>query len=355
MNNKDDTLTRRDFLKIAAIGAAGIRWTSLQTPDSELRTSKSKVVKVTGHGVMEHGQTSLSMPPLARPDAVIVERMIENGLVAFTGKKDITEAWKSVVSPSDVVGIKTNPIGGKKLSTNPEVVNAIVNGLMLAGVKENNIIVWDKEEKYLLEADYFINTSEKGVRCYATEPTAGYDKDVFYETDEDEPDLREEDDTRSLFSNIVTKHVTAIINVPVMKDHPITGVTLCLKNITFGSVNNAPRFHPDPFYGDPMIAEVYSHPMLKGKVRLHVLDCLRACFAGGPASMSPKTIWHEEAVFIGTDPVAIDQIGLDIIEKKRLENKFTSIAHRARHIKGAAQMGLGTNDRDKMELIELDV
>ncbi|HLG29539.1 MAG TPA: hypothetical protein VI387_04955, partial [Candidatus Brocadiales bacterium] len=163
MNNKDDTLTRRDFLKIAAIGAAGIRWTSLQTPDSELRTSKSKVVKVTGHGVMEHGQTSLSMPPLARPDAVIVERMIENGLVAFTGKKDITEAWKSVVSPSDVVGIKTNPIGGKKLSTNPEVVNAIVNGLMLAGVKENNIIVWDKEEKYLLEADYFINTSEKGV------------------------------------------------------------------------------------------------------------------------------------------------------------------------------------------------
>ncbi|HHT9124693.1 MAG TPA: DUF362 domain-containing protein [Candidatus Brocadiia bacterium] len=336
-------ITRRAFLKIATLGALGIHYT---TNGDSFEAPKSKVVKVTGHGVIE-GRAS--------PAPTVVEKMIESGLVAFTGKKDITEAWKSIVSPSDIVGIKINPIGGRKLSTNPEVVNAIVKGLMLTGVKENNIIVWDKEEKYLLEAGYPINTSERGVRCYATEPTAGYDKDVFYETDEDEPGLREEDDCKSLFSNIVTKHVTAIINVPVMKDHPVTGVTLCMKNITFGSVNNAPRFHPDPFYGDPMMAEVYSHPMLRSKVRLHILDCLQACFAGGPAYMTPNTMWNEEAVFIGTDPVAIDQIGLEIIEKKRLENKFTSIAHRARYIKGAAQLGLGTNDKNRIELMELVV
>ncbi|MBI5678384.1 MAG: DUF362 domain-containing protein, partial [Planctomycetes bacterium] len=144
-------------------------------------------------------------------------------------------------------------------------------------------------------------------------------------------------------------------NVPVMKDHGIAGVTLCLKNLAFGAVNNTQRFHPTPYFCDPASAEICAHPVLSGKVRLHIVDALQACFDGGPASMKTWTMWNEERLFLGTDPVAIDRIGLEIIDRKRKENNYSSVFQKARHIATAEKKGLGVYDRKNIELLELNV
>lgn len=354
MSTKENHFSRRDFLKHTALGVvgAGIGMNGFRNlkaafgADDQLPSfDKSRVVAVKNNGIMKNG----------KPDQKIIQNMMDEGMFTLTGKKTTAEAWRTFFTPEDVVGIKVNPIGGVKLSTRPEVVKVIVLGLIAAGVKENNIIIWDRFSYHLITAGFPLNQGSSGVRCYGTEPTAGYDKATYYESLDDDYTMRQDDVARSLFSNIVTKHVTTIINVPVMKDHGIAGVTLCLKNLAFGAVNNTQRFHPTPYFCDPASAEICAHPVLSGKVRLHIIDALQACFDGGPAGMKTWTMWNEERLFFGTDPVAIDRIGLEIIDKKRKENNYPSVFQKARHIATAEKKGLGVYDRKNIELMELTV
>lgn len=354
MDTKNNNLSRRNFLKHTALGIAGygvgmegleaVQW-AIGSDIRSASAEKSKVVAVKSSGVMGSG----------KPETEIVQRMMEEGMFSLTGKKTVADAWRTFFTPEDIVGIKINPIGGIKLSTRPEVVHAIIRGLIAAGVKENNIIIWDRFSYHLITAGFPLNQGNSSVRCYGTEPTAGYDKKIYYESLDDDFSLRQDDGARSLFSTIVTQHVTAIINVPVMKDHGIAGVTLCLKNLAFGAVNNTPRFHPSPYFCDPASAEVCAHPALRKKVRLHIVDALQACFDGGPASMKAWTIWNEERLFLGTDPVAIDRIGLEIIERKRKEHNRPSVFQKAKHIATAGNKGLGVYDRQHIDFIELNV
>src|SRR5260370_11665003 len=51
---------------------------------------------------------------------------------------------------------------------------------------------------------------------------------------------------RSYAAQFITKEVNKLINVPVLKDHQSAGVTLALKNLSHGLVNNVNRTHPTP-------------------------------------------------------------------------------------------------------------
>ena len=62
------------------------------------------------------------------------------GCLRLPAKKTVADAWRTFFTPDDNVGIKINPIGGVKFSTQPEVVNAIIRGLTAAGVKENTLL-----------------------------------------------------------------------------------------------------------------------------------------------------------------------------------------------------------------------
>lgn len=354
--NENNNLSRRKFVKNVAFGTLGLA-ASLglgkfaenafgnENNNPDVKTVKSRIISVRSPGIMKD----------LRPDPNVVENMVNEGLKKLTGKDDITAAWSQFISKNDVVGIKVNPIGKKTLSSNPEVVNSIIKGIQGVGVKANNIIVWDRYDEHMGWAGYPFNKSSEGVRYYSTEPTSGYDREQFYKSDEDKESMRDEDGNISYFSNILTRDITALINVPVMKDHSIAGVTLCLKNISYGVVNNTRRFHAAPYYCDPMTAEVFSHPAVSKKIRLHILDSLNACFDGGPINMKPFTMWKEERILFGTDPVAIDKIGMELIEKKRLENNKSSIRHKAKHIRTAAQMGIGTDDPAMIDLVEVNV
>jgi len=66
-------------------------------------------------------------------------------------------------------------------------------------------------------------------------------------------------------------------------------------------------------------------------------------------------MWNEERLFFGIDPVAIDRIGLEIIDKKRKGNNHPSVFQKARHIATAEKKGLGVYDRKNIELVELNV
>jgi uncharacterized protein (DUF362 family) len=296
----------------------------------------------------------------------VVDKMLERGMLELTGAENLADAWRMFVAPEDIVGLKINTLSGPPCSTRSEVVNAIVGGLELAGVPKRNIIIWDRFESHLRRTRYKIQRRPDRIRCYATDSAGvGSDKDVYYEADvfswipEEFIQSRLKDMApaypNSHFSKIFTQHITKQINVPVLKDHNITGITLCLKNLAMGICSNTERFHITPVNCDPMIPEVCGHPMLGSKNVLNIADCLSLVYEGSP-SVDPQYLTPYHSLMVGTDPVAMDQVGLEILEGIRKEQGLPSIwktNSQPKHVGTAAKIGVGVGNLDEITHIKI--
>jgi uncharacterized protein (DUF362 family) len=115
------------------------------------------------------------------PDAIkdyetnprIVHAMVNRLILAATGQPDIARAWGSLVSPNDEIGIKICAAGGELFTTHHDVVNAIVDGLVAAGHARSSIIVWDRSLGGIKEAGY--RPGADGYQLRAIAPREGYD------------------------------------------------------------------------------------------------------------------------------------------------------------------------------------
>jgi hypothetical protein len=276
-----------------------------------------------------------------RAKAEVVQSLVHEAVCAVTGKADPAEAWKSLFNDSDRVGIKVNCLPGKKLSTHPEVAHAIVEGLRLAGVPDDRISIWERRETELERAGFRINRSGSGPRVLATDtPGFGYD-----------PTPKESGSIGSCFSSLVSTHCTALVSVPVLKDHDLSGVSVGMKNF-FGAIHNPNRYHDNNC--DPYIPDVNRHPYIKDKLRLVVCDALLAQCQGGPSHV-PQWAWDYAGILAARDPVALDSIGWRVIEDRRREQNLPPLNEVGRHpgyIETAAQNGLGEADPDAIEFME---
>ena len=65
------------------------------------------------------------------PQQAVVQEMLDTGIKALTGKPDPQSAWKTIIKPDDIVGIKNNR--WPYLRTTPEVENALKKRIMEVG------------------------------------------------------------------------------------------------------------------------------------------------------------------------------------------------------------------------------
>jgi uncharacterized protein (DUF362 family) len=304
-----------------------------------------------------------------------VREMLAQGITALTGEKRAADAWAKFVAPTDIVGIKVNPSGTPTTTTQIALVREVIRSLTAAGVPPKQIIVWDRNSNQLEVNGYHLLVPP-GVRVIGLdqewvvngETHGGYDRNVFCEMD-----CFGERETRSYLGRIVSTEVTKIINLPVMKEHNAGGVTGCLKNLAYGSYNNVARTHvPPKTFTSPVIAVMCHSAPVRTKAVLHIMDGLRAVYHSGPFAWNPDFHWEAKTLLIGTDPVAVDRIELETVEKKRRElgvpslwdrnpqnlgsaNEMGATAHKNRfyrepgHIKVASALGLG-----RFELNEID-
>ena len=271
-------------------------------------------------------------------DADRCAAMLDRAMRELTGEDSAASAWKQFVSPGERIGLKVNPVAGKLLSTSPVLVDAIIAQLEQAGIARDDIMIWDRRAFQLHEAGF---TPERfpGVRIRGTEckdevgsfrDAAGrlysedrIDRDWYYWADcEDSYDEETlpymvNEGKHSYFSTIVTKEVDKIINIPILKNAGST-VTLCMKNLAYGAVTNTGRLHK-PLWAETC-AQVPCFPPLRDKVVLNIVDGMTGCYHGGPGA-SPQFILPYHRLLVGTDPVAVDRIGLAIVEAKRIEMK----------------------------------
>ena len=98
---------------------------------------------------------------------------------------------------------------------------------------------------------------------------------------------------------------TAVINISMVKDHSICGYTGLLKNMTHGNVNNPQDHHAHD--ASPQIAMLYNHPIVTSRARLNITDGFQGEVRSRPARQAAADQEPHGAVFISTDPVAMDR------------------------------------------------
>jgi uncharacterized protein (DUF362 family) len=370
---------RRAFLQATA-GVAGLSALTTISAAEPVARQALKALGIPGPypgRVVEVQHPDSVRDGVPNPDAV--RRMVAKGMSALTRIDEPVEAWRSMFEAGDVVGIKVNPVGQPHSISNYATVHAIVEGLESAGIKRKDIIVFDRYRDQFLQAGYEKNLPD-GCRWDAAVDTyneeqldiAEYDPDVFVTLDivHAKPgvhDPKDERTRRSHLEKIITRKVNKLICIPVLKDHGSGGVTLALKNMSHGFVNNVCRSHGthDTNTCNIFIPAVVAHPVIRQKAVLQILDGLNAVYQGGP-SASPKYVWQYKALFFATDPVAMDRIGWEIVDAKRAREGLPAVAEvglagknptnteafdyrQPQHIAGAGALGLGVYEKEKIE------
>jgi len=322
--------SRRTFLKGLTVAGAGLLGIRQEVGSLLEEKSLARVVVVRNAAAQGEGH---------RFETEVIRKMIFEGVRTLSGEKSDRAAWRRYFRPDDVVGIKVNCLFGKGASTHPEVVAGVVEGLKLAGVKPENIIIWDRSDGDLAKSGYAINREGAGVKCYGT-------NDAY------EPKPTRKGSFSGRLSKILTERITALVNVPILKDHGTAGVTIAFKN-HYGSFDNPGAHHGNNC--DPYLADLYSLPAIREKTRLIVCEAIRPLANGGPG-LNNQYLWDYNGILVATDPVAMDYQGWQIIEARRKEIGLPPLAQTGRpvrHLATAARMGLGTNDPEKMRVIKI--
>ncbi|HTY37964.1 MAG TPA: DUF362 domain-containing protein [Bacteroidota bacterium] len=388
---KPRQIDRREFVKLMAVGGIAAAIPAVGAPNVFTQEKTPPPKPATNvKDAMSVARTPDSMPG-KRPGAVVqvshaksvandkidqhaVDAMVRKGMLELTGAASIAAAWTMFVTPEDIVGLKVNPVAGKTLSTSIEITNAVIGQLEEAGIPRKNIVIWDRREFELEEAG-FTRENFPGIRIVGTEQKDAkgsytdaqgvlYGKHMIDESWYYWADVEEKYDAETMpymvnegkysyFGKICTQQVTKIINIPILKNAGPT-VTLALKNLAFGAITNTGRLHKSLWA--ETCAEVPAFAPLRDKVVLNIVDGIRGCFNGGPAA-DPKFFTEYKTVLVGTDPVAVDRIGYEIVLKKRIEEKIQKAEVPAgRKFMDLAQgLGLGTADLDKITLQRLSL
>jgi len=250
----------------------------------------SRVVLVRDSAVFREDETL---------DTSVLGQMLDTAVQELFNADSPEDAWKRVVQPGDVVGIKSNVAGPPR--TPPELEGIIRERVTRAGV----------------------DGAKVGV------------------------------DDRGVLRNPIFQTATALINVRPMRSHHWAGVGSLLKNYIMFS-ENPPSWHDDSCAN---LAGLWDLPIVRGKTRLNVLVMLSPLFhSKGPHNYNKAYVWSYKGLLVGTDPVAVDATGLRIIEAKRREffGEYQPLPVSPKHIQVAqTKFGLGVADPQRIELVKL--
>jgi hypothetical protein len=191
----------------------------------------------------------------------ILQAMLDESACILTGEKETRLAWQSMFTKADIVGIKTN--AWRYLPTPKELEGVIQQRLLDVGIPSGNISI----------------------------------------------------DDRGVLDNPVFNKATALVNVRPVRTHHWSGVGSCLKNyIMF--VRQPSAYHDE---GCSDLGKIWTYPVVRGKTRLNILCALTPQFFGRGANFFDRRyVWPYKGLIVGTDPVAVDAVGAELLRRKRI-------------------------------------
>ncbi|KPK87139.1 MAG: hypothetical protein AMJ94_17460 [Deltaproteobacteria bacterium SM23_61] len=285
----EKAVTRRDFLRGAA-GTALAAAVGTAIPAAAKAEPKARVVLIRHADVLGRN---------GKLQEEIVQSMLDEAVKVLLDEKAPLSAWRKLVQPSDIVGIKSNVWW--KLPTPRELERAIQRRVLDVGVPEKNIAV----------------------------------------------------DDRGVLDNPVFQKSTALINVRPLRTHHWSGVGSCLKNyIMF--VPEPSSYHEE---GCSPLGKIWHSPAVKGKTRLNILGAFTPQFYGrGAHYFDRRYVWPYKGLIVGMDPVAVDAVGAHLLQVKRTaffgEDRTLDVP--PVHITAAdKKYHLGVSELEKIQLVKL--
>ncbi len=293
----------------------------------------------------------------------VVNAMVDEGVRQLTGQQSVSEAWHVLVPeyvPGRGIAIKVNLNNASWANAENNVidaimepVNALVRSLVLSGVRENDVWVYDASRP--IPDRFRLRCAYPGVRFFdngAYAESAGFS--------------RTHPDAKVIFghSSLTDRHITDVlveatylINMPIVKDHGISNVTLGFKN-HFGSIDTIVRAGEDNLHsyispGDPHYSsryspflDLYQNAHIRTKTVLTVGDGLYAAVGNTNVAPSRWSTFGDAApnsLFFATDCVAVDCVMLDMLDAEPTYHPRP--AGTDDYLVLAAEAGLGTYER----------
>jgi uncharacterized protein (DUF362 family) len=356
LENKDrgpTQVSRREFLRGSAVSAAALAATGSilaaaaqllgQTPPAaKSATPMAKLGAVESGAAAPAGE---KVPPakaaavqksrvvvVTHPEVIVreyqanraaLEKMIERAVRELAGPVSAQKAWQALATDADRVSMKVTRAAGPTLCTHSEIGDYLARRLAeVCHVESGKIRIWDRSD---------LNDSELELSEPYTLPSR---------------------QIQTRLRAALVKDVTCIINLPVMKMHTGTGTSLALKN-HFGSINNPSALHGWE-RGEmwKSIAELNALEPIRTRTRLVLCDATRPLYNDGPED-NPKYRWTFGGIVAGRDPVAVESVCLDILEKKREEVHGSPwpCTDGRKVVAWAQKIGLGQADKSKIDLV----
>jgi hypothetical protein len=291
------------------------------------------------------------------PQLEKIRPMFDTGLTHLTGKNTPTEAWRTLISSQDVIGIKVYAQPGPMSGTRPAVAAAIVQSLIASGHPPKQILIWDKHIADLRASGFFELAERYGVRV-AGAAEEGYDDKIFYETaligklvwgDHEFGKLGIGVGRKSFVSKLVTQKMTRIINLTPLLNHNLAGVSGNLYGLTFGSIDNILRFENSREHLHSAIPEIYALPELGDRVVLNVVDALICQYQGEERTFLHYATSLSELRF-SKDPVALDVLSIDELNRQRQNAKVSGLIKDFQIYTNASLLEIGISDLSKVDV-----
>ena len=275
---------------------------------------------------------SAKSPPESQPDLVAVKNhepdiMFNKAIQMMGGMKRFVKKGQTVVVKPNIGFPKTPEIGA---TTNPILVKSVVEHCYGAGAKK--VYVFDN-----------IATSAYGMaqKCYQLSGIAAAAKDAGA--------IVAPGDAKKYYHNVDIPHAKVLtstrvhelvlesdvfINVPILKNHGYTRLTMAMKNL-MGIVWDRTDYHYSGL--DQCIADF----CLFKKPDLNVLDAYRVLLRHGPQGDTPEDVSLQKSLVLSTDIVACDAAAAKIYGVEPQKIKYIKMAH---------DMGIGNMNLKKVKI-----
>lgn len=226
-----------------------------------------------------------------RVDPEILQAMVNRTVLQVTGKNGVQEAWADLVKPEDIVGLVPTP---HLNPTHQELVDVVKASLMReAGISEQNIIMAQGGKR-------------RPEKC------------------------------------------TALISMPALKGHWLTGIGTVIKNYIMYS-GRPSDYHEE---NSAKLGEIWLISEVKDKTRLVLVDAIQPLCDKGPQP-DPRYKWAYNGLIAGKDPVAVETVCLKILTSKRqaLRGEPWPISPPPICVEAADKVyGLGTSKIEKIKI-----
>jgi len=250
---------------------------------------KKALPKLKDHRVPKV-QGAVEMAIVRGPDAAA---NVRRAVAAVGGmERFVKKGERVVVKPN----IGWNRLPEQAANTNPEVVAEVVRLVAAAGAGK----VW--------VTDVSVNTAEQCFTRSGIEKAAKAAGAIVVRPDA--PNFREVDVSGKLLKtgDVLFPFVDAdrVINVPLVKQHGLSGATMAMKNWYGVLGGQRVKLHQNIHLSIVDLAAMV-------KPTLTILDATRILLANGPTGGSLADVKQMDTIAVGTDEVALDAFGATLL------------------------------------------